>query len=163
MIKKSIAVSFLALVSALAAPAHAQVLIAPRTISLDAAQQLARVALESCRKNGFNVTITVIDAAGRTRVTLHDDKANPHTVENAFRKAYTSLTFRANSMDYGKRMEGRPASVLANITTGAGGVVIKAGNDIVGAVGVSGAPGGDKDQACAEAGLAAIAAGLSAN
>lgn len=141
--------------------AQAQALIAPRTISLDAAHQLARVTLDACRKNGFNVTVTVLDRNGRARVTLHDDNANPHTVENARRKAYTSLTFRVNTMEYGKRFTGdqRPP-MLEGITTAAGGVVIKAGNDVVGAIGVSGAPGGDKDQACAEVGLAAIAEGL---
>ena len=161
------AIQFLGAAAALAiftgTPAQAQVLIAPRSISLDAAQQLARVALESCRKSGFNVTITVLDSAGRTRVVLHDDKAGPHTIENSMRKAYTSLTFRSNTIDYAKRNEGRPAPMLSGVTLGQGGVVLKAGNDIVGSVGVSGAPGGDKDQACAEAGIATIAAGLTAN
>lgn len=138
-----------------------QVLIAPRTISLDAAQQLASATLAACRKNGFNITVTVLDRNARTRVVLHDDKANPHTIENSLRKAYTSLTFRSNTMEYAKRFKGdaRPP-MLNNITTAAGGLVIKAGDDVVGSVGVSGAPGGDKDQACAEEGLKTIAAGL---
>ena len=137
------------------------VLIAPKTISLDAAHQLEKTTLDACRKNGFDVTVIVLDRNGRTRVILHDDKANPHTMENARRKAYTSLTFRVNTMEYGKRFTGdaRPP-MLDGITTAAGGMVIKAGNDVVGSVGVSGAPGGDKDQACAEAGLATIADGL---
>ncbi len=144
-------------------PAQSQVLIAPRTISLDAAQKLASTAIESCRKGGYNITVVVLDASGRVRVQLHDDKAGPHTIENANRKAYTSLTFRSNTNDCAKRNEGRPAPMLNNITLGQGGIVIKAGNDIVGAVGVSGAPGGDKDQVCAEAGIATIASGLTAN
>jgi uncharacterized protein GlcG (DUF336 family) len=141
--------------------AQAQVLISPRTLSLDAAHQVAKATLDACRKNGFNVTVIVLDRNGRARVTLHDDNANPHTVENARRKAYTSLTFRVNTMEYGKRFTGenRPP-MLEGITTAAGGMVIKAGNDVVGSIGVSGAPGGDKDQACAEVGLATIAEGL---
>ncbi len=141
--------------------AQSSVLISPRTISLDAAHQVAKATLDACRKNGFNVTVIVLDRNGRTRVTLHDDNANPHTVENARRKAYTSLTFRVNTMEYGKRFTGdaRPP-MLEGITTAAGGMVIRAGNDVVGSIGVSGAPGGDKDQACAEVGLATIADGL---
>ena len=144
-----------------ATQAQAQVLISPRTISLDAAHQAAKATLDACRKNGFHVTVIVLDRNGRARVTLHDDNANPHTVENARRKAYTSLTFRVNTMEYGKRFTGenRPP-MLEGITTAAGGMVIKAGNDVVGSIGVSGAPGGDKDQACAEVGLPTIADGL---
>lgn len=147
-----------------ALPAMAQCVIAPRTISMDAALQLARATLEACRKNGFNVTVTVLDRNARTRVTLHDDFANPHTVENAHRKAFTSLTFRVNTLDYKKRFAGgaRPP-MLNNITIAPGGMVIRSGKDVVGSIGVSGAPGGEKDQACAEEGLKTIAAGLEAN
>ncbi len=164
MLNRNLAASSVLLcVLGTAVSAQSQVLIAPRTISLDAAQKLASTAIEACRKGGYNVTVVVLDASGRTRVQLHDDKAGPHTIENANRKAYTSLTFRSNTIDFAKRQEGRPAPMLNNVTLGQGGVVIKAGNDIVGSVGVSGAPGGDKDQACAEAGIATIASGLTAN
>jgi uncharacterized protein GlcG (DUF336 family) len=135
-----------------------------RTLSYDAALDLATTTVQACRKAGFFVTVTVLDRLGRTKIVLHDDNANPHTVENSYRKAYTSLTSRIPSGEYGKRNVANPQSVgalsLANITTLEGALPIKAGNDVVGSIGVSGAPGGDKDAACAQVGLDKIAKGL---
>ena len=74
--------------------AGAQAVVSERTISLNAAMELATVALETCRKEGYKVTITVLNRAGRTAVVLHDSGANPHTLEHSLRKAYTSLTYR---------------------------------------------------------------------
>lgn len=139
--------------------------VAQKNISLDAALQAATTALETCRKNGFRVTVTVLDRSGRTRIVLHDDNVSPHTIENAHRKAYTSLTFRVPSGDIGKRMAANPGApapqlLLANVTSAEGALPIKAGDEIVGSIGVSGAPGGDKDAACAQTGIDKIAAGL---
>jgi uncharacterized protein GlcG (DUF336 family) len=141
-----------------------QVLVTERTLSLDAARDAASAALETCRKNGFHVTVTVLNKAGATKAVLHDDNANPHTIENSYRKAYTALTTRAPSGDLGKRIAANPAAAgllqLQNMTTLEGALPIKAGNDIAGAIGVSGAPGGDKDAVCAQAGIDRIAKGL---
>lgn len=144
--------------------AQSQAVRTERNITFNGAMELATTALEACRKQGFNVTITVLDKNGRTKVILSDDASNPHTVENSMRKAYTSVTFRVPSGDYGKRFISNPQGVgalhLDRITTLEGALPIRAGNDIVGAIGISGAPGGDKDAACAQVGLDRIAKGL---
>lgn len=149
----------------------AQALLTERTISAAAAQEAARVALEQCRKDGHRVTVTVLDHAARTKVVLREDGASPHSLQHSMNKAYTALTYREPSGDYGKRAAANfPATAgplnLDRITTSAGGLPIRAGNDVVGAVGVSGsrgtpsAPGGLADQKCAQAGIDRIAAGL---
>src|ERR671917_2611562 len=81
----------------------AQGLVSERTISLEAAQEAARVALEVCRKEGHRVTVTVLDHAARTKVVLRDDGASPHSVQHSLNKAYTALTYREPSADFGKR------------------------------------------------------------
>ncbi len=144
--------------------AHTQTLVIERTLALNAAHEAAMAALEQCRKDGYKVTVTVLNRAGRTAVVLHDDGANPHTIENSLRKAYTSLTFRTPSGEYGKRVTSNPTAAgalhLANITTLEGALPIMVGQELVGAIGVSGAPGGDKDAVCAQAGIDRIAKGL---
>ena len=150
--------------------AAAQTLVTERTISVEAAQEAARVALEQCRKEGHKVTVTVLDHAARTKVILRDDGANPHTVQHSMNKAYTALTYREPSGDYGKRATGSPTGAgalhLEKIATAAGGLPIRAGNDVVGSIGVSGspgrpgAPGGATDTKCAQAGIDAISKGL---
>ncbi|MDH7795919.1 MULTISPECIES: heme-binding protein [unclassified Beijerinckia] len=146
------------------AQAQTSTLISQRNLSFDAALQAATTALETCRKNGFRVTVTVLDRSGRTRVVLHDDNVSPHTLENSLRKAYTALTFRIPSGDMGKRIAANPTAtsplLLDKVTSAQGALPIKAGNDIVGSIGVSGAPGGDKDEVCSQAGIDKIAAGL---
>ncbi|MDB5839727.1 MAG: hypothetical protein JWQ23_1679 [Herminiimonas sp.] len=157
----SLAVSF-----ALASHAgQSQILIAERNLSFNAADEAAHAALEQCRKNGFRVTVTVLDRYGRTRVVLHDDGASPHTIENSLRKTYTALTFRQPSGDAGKRFTANPAGTgflsLQNVTTIEGGLPILAGTEVVGSIGISGAPSGDRDALCAQAGIDRIAKGLS--
>ncbi|HEY6822710.1 MAG TPA: heme-binding protein [Burkholderiales bacterium] len=141
-----------------------QALVTERTLSLEAAQQAAAGALESCRKSGFNVTVTVLNKAGRTKMVMHDDKANPHTIENSLRKAYTALTTRGPSGDVAKRIAANPGVqgllLLQNMTSVEGALPIMAGGDVVGSIGVSGAPGGDKDAVCAQAGIDRIKGSL---
>jgi uncharacterized protein GlcG (DUF336 family) len=141
-----------------------QALVTERTLSVDAASKAATAALEQCRKNGYQVTVTVLNRAGRTKAVLHDDGAPPHTIENSLRKAYTSLTFRVPSGEYGKRVGANPPPhpqlFLDKVTTLEGALPILAGKEIVGTIGVSGAPGGDKDAVCAQAGIDAIAKSL---
>ncbi len=153
-----------AIVIAIPTAATAQTVLNVRTLSFAAAHEAATVALEQCRKNGYAVTVTVQDRLGRTKVVLHDDGANPHTIENSLRKAYTSLTSRVPSGDYGKRVTANPTSAgllqLDKITTLEGALPIFSGPDLVGAIGISGAPGGDKDAACGQAGIDRIAKGL---
>jgi uncharacterized protein GlcG (DUF336 family) len=167
----------LVLAAALAAPCvptAAQGLVTERHLSLDAALQLATAAMEACRKHGSRVTITVLDRAARTKVVLREDDTNPHSVEHSFRKAYTALTYGMPSGEYGKRAAGQfPQSHgvlhLPHITTAAGGLPIRAGDSVVGAIGISGTPGGRgagsggggaADEACAQVGMDRIAKSL---
>ena len=158
----------------LPAAAAAQAIVVERSLSVGAALELATTALDACRKHGSRVTITVLDHAGRTKVVLRDDGSNPHSVEHSLRKAYTALTYKMPSGDYGKRAaKSFPGSHgplhLASITTSAGGLPIRAGDTVVGAVGISGTPGkggagagggGAADEACAQAGIDRISAAL---
>jgi uncharacterized protein GlcG (DUF336 family) len=141
------------------APAMAQV-VNETTVSTDAALNIATAALAQCRQDGQKVTVSVVDHAGREKIRLRDDGAAPHTEVHAFRKAYTALTYKMPSGDYGKRfteLRGMGPVLLPNITTAAGGVPIRAGNNVVGAIGISGTPGsaggGEHDAKCAEAGI----------
>ncbi len=145
---------------AVSTPAAAQSMVNEATVSTDAAIQIATAALAACRSDGQKVTVTVVDHAGREKVSLRDDGAAPHTAVHSFRKAYTALSYKMPSAEYGKRVKelsNLGPVLLPNITTAAGGVPIHAGDRVIGAVGVSGTPGsaggGEHDAKCAEAGI----------
>ncbi len=142
--------------------ASAQALVTERGLSLGAAMELATASLERCRADGFKVSITVLNRHARTAVVLSDDGVNPHTIENSLRKAYTAFTTRAPSVELGKRPQPGLAGfmLLDKITPGEGGLPIFAGKELVGSIGISGAPGGEKDSACAQVGIDRIAKGL---
>src|SRR5918996_5258694 len=145
----------------------AQGLVTERTISVEAGLEAARVALEVCRREGHRVTVTVLDHAARTKVVLRDDGASPHSVQHSLNKAYTALTFEQPSGEFGKRATSNPTGAgslhLDKIATAGGGLPIRAGNELVGAIGVSGsrgtpnAPGGATDAKCGQAGIDQIA------
>ena len=138
-------------------------LVTERSISLNAAMELATVALERCRADGFKVTITVLNRHARSAVVLSDDGVNPHTIENSMRKAYTAFTTRAPSGELGKRPQPNLSGfmLLDRVTPIEGGLPIFAANkELIGSVGISGAPGGEKDAACAQAGMDKIAGKL---
>lgn len=135
-------------------------------ISADAALEVANGALAACRADGQKVSVTVVDASGRPRVSVRDDGASPHSAEHSFRKAYTALAYRMTSGEVGKRSQSAKGAnigpqLLPNMTTSPGGVPIRMGSAVIGAVGVSGTPGsgggGEHDAKCAEAGIARIA------
>ncbi|MEP6790033.1 MAG: heme-binding protein [Ramlibacter sp.] len=135
-------------------------LVTERSISLAAAMELATASLERCRANGFKVTVTVLNRHTHALVVLSDDGVNPHTIENSFRKAYTAFTTRSSTAEMAKRQQPALASfmLLEHISALEGGLPIWAANkELVGAIGISGAPGGDKDAACAQVGLDKIA------
>lgn len=138
-------------------------------ISADAALEVASAALAACRADGQKVSVTVVDPSGRPKASMRDDGASPHSFEHSFRKAYTALTYRMTSGEVGKRTESAKGAnigpqLLPNMTTSPGGVPIRMGNAVIGAVGVSGTPGaaggGEHDAKCAEAGIARIAKDL---
>jgi uncharacterized protein GlcG (DUF336 family) len=143
----------------LASAAQAQ-LVNHKDLSLATALAIATTASETCKAQGNRVTVAVIGRTGELIVQLRGDDASPHTIENSFRKAYTARTFSTASGEFGQRQkENAPgfALWLSNISATPGGLPIKVGDDVIGAVGVSGSPGGDKDEACAKAGLDKVA------
>src|SRR5687767_5004455 len=104
---------FLAALSVVPCFAGAQGLVSERTISASAAQEAARVALEECRKEGYRVTVTILDHAARTKVVVRDDGASPHSLQHSLNKAYTALTYRQPSSDFGKRNTASPTGAGA--------------------------------------------------
>ncbi len=131
-----------------------------KNLSLDLATTIAETALATCRGNGFHVSVTVLDRAGEILVFLRDDGSNPHTVENSRRKAYTARTFGISSAEFASHISEPPRqaqATLPGIIALAGGLPIKAGAEVIGAVGVSGSPGGEKDEACGKSGIDKVA------
>ena len=148
-----------AIALALASPADAQ-LLNHKDLSLATALAIATTASETCKGQSYRVTVAVVGRTGEIIVHLRGDDASPHTLENSLRKAYTARTFRTSSAEFGQRVKENPtngALWITNISGSAGALPIKIGEDVIGAVGVSGAPGGDKDEACAKAGLDKVA------
>ena len=139
--------------------AFAQALITQKVLSSDGALAIARGALDKCRADGYKVSVTVIDDGNRLKAFIRDDGSGAHTIDFSRKKAFSALTFKRTSAETGKAWAENPPAPNIDGTTGtAGGVPIKSGNQVIGAVGVSGAPGGEKDEACANAGIAKIAA-----
>jgi len=132
-----------------------------KSLTPETALVAARAALEACRQQGFQVGVAVVDRAGITQVFLRDRFAGPHTVEVATNKAWTANSFRTSTLalasetQAGKSMSGI-RSVPRMLAVG-GGLMIEGGGSSFGAIGVSGAPGGEADDVCAQAGLKAIA------
>jgi len=143
----------------MAAPAGAQ-LLARKDLSTSMALTIAQIALETCTKQGYTVSVTVVGRTGEVLVQIRGDDAPPHTMENSMRKAYTARTSRAPSGDMVKRLKENPQLSqihLTNMIAAQGALPIKVGDQVIGAAGVSGAPGGDKDEACVKAGLDKVA------
>jgi uncharacterized protein GlcG (DUF336 family) len=154
-----VAGSFVA--AGLPAAAQAQGILMVREVSVDMAHAMVTAALEHCRQQRFKVAIAVVGRDGALLALLREDGANQHTVELATRKAYTSRVFRQTSREFAQRLLDNPQSAGLRDTTGVmasiGGLPIKVGDEVIGGIGVSGAPGGQNDEACAQAGLAKVA------
>jgi uncharacterized protein GlcG (DUF336 family) len=159
----------LAIVAAFAAfaleSANAQVGKSGYSLPLALAVKAATKAIASCASNGYPVSAVVVDPSGVIKLEAKGDYSTIHTTTSAFRKAYTVVTFgpifrfdasSAFAALVAKNPNGAALATLPNIAPLAGGVAIKAGDEVVGALGVSGSPGGDKDEACAQAGVASI-------
>lgn len=161
----------LAILLGMNSPALAQVQGRDRTLPLDLAVEAAQTAVHECAARGWPVTATVVDTEGVVRVQLKGDRSVIHTRDSSYRKAYTQVTlgpvfgfdrlsdgvekFRANP-------NGPALASLPEILMLAGAVAVKADGEIIAALGVGGAPGGDKDEACATAGLTKISDRLAA-
>ena len=147
---------FLACTAASAADAT----FAVKVLTPETALKAARAALERCRAGGYQVAVAVSDRAGIVQVVLRDRFAGPHTLDLASAKAYTAASFRMSTAELADATQpGRPQSGIRNrpgVAAIAGGLMIEAGGALLGGIGVSGAPGGKEDEACAAAGIAAI-------
>jgi uncharacterized protein GlcG (DUF336 family) len=147
------------LACALASPASAQ-LLNEKSLSAAMALTIAQTALEACTRQGYHVSVHVLGRNGEVIVAVRGDGAPPHTMENSQRKAYTARTFRISSGEFAQRVKDNPsisAVHLTGIIAAQGALPIKVGDEVIGAVGVSGAPGGEKDEACSKAGLDKVA------
>ncbi len=127
------------------------------------ATQIAQTTIATCKAQGYNVSVHVLGREGQVILAVRNPEAGFITFENSMKKAYTARTFARSSGEFAKGVQGNPnagALFLTNITPAQGALPIKIGNETIGAVGVSGAPGGDKDEACAKAGIDKVAADL---
>jgi uncharacterized protein GlcG (DUF336 family) len=149
-------------IAALAAPATAQqATYAVKLLTPETALAAAQAALAHCRKAGHQTAVAVVDRSGVLQVLLRDRFAGAHTVEVATRKAWTAASFRVPTAAVGAETQaGRPMSGLrgsSQVMAIGGGLPIEAGGSTFGGIGVSGAPNGEADDACASAGIKAIA------
>jgi uncharacterized protein GlcG (DUF336 family) len=148
-----------ALVALAPSAVHAQGVIAERNVSTPLARAIADAAME-CSTNGVGLSVAVVDRTGQVRVWIRGDASPPHGFDLARRKAYTARTFRQTSLEWAKRSETalQGQRMLADVIPLGGGVPIKAGDDVIGAVGVSGTSGGQEgDENCAKAAIAKVA------
>jgi len=145
-----------------AAPALAQTsgLRSERTLTLELASQIATRTVAACQANGHNVAAAVVDRSGQLRALLRGDNAGAHTIESARQKAFTSASARVNTLQMMENAQKNPAAAnlvhIPGFLLLGGGVPVRVGNEVVGAVGVAGAPGGHLDEQCAVAALDAV-------
>jgi len=133
---------------------------AVKLMTPETALKAAQAALGQCRKDGYQVAVAVVDRSGVTQVVLRDRYAGPHTVDMAIDKAWTAVSFRTPTGELAKATQpGSAQSGIRNrprVAAVAGGLLIESGGALVGGIGVSGAPGGDRDDVCAKAGIDSI-------
>jgi uncharacterized protein GlcG (DUF336 family) len=135
-------------------------LVTHKVLSPETAFELARAALAACRNKGFQVAVAVVDRFGQPQVMLRDHFAGPHTPTTATGKGWTAVSFRTNTTDLlgitGPNQPQAGLRNLPNVVVLGGGMVIEAAGSVLGGIGVSGAPGGAEDDACAKAGIEAV-------
>ena len=146
----------------LSLPVHAQ-LLSHKDLSISVATTIAMTAIDTCKVQGYNVSAHVLGREGQVIVAIRKPAAGFATFENSMEKANTARTTRAPSGRFAENVKGNPNAAqffLTNFVAAQGALPIMVGNDVVGAIGISGAPGGDKDEACAKAGIDKVAADL---
>lgn len=151
-----------AILFAAALPAGAQ-LLERKDLSLAMALTIATAAAEHCKAQGYHVSVAVVGRNAEVIVHMRGDYATPHSMENSYRRAYTARTYKEPSGAVEQRVRKDPGDQLVHlheVMAAQGGLPIVVGGDVIGAVAVSGSPGGDKDEACAKAGLDAVASSL---
>ena len=144
--------------SALTALPQGKGLITQKTISTDMALEMAQAAIAKCRADHYIISVHVMDASGLDKVAIRDDGAGEVNFTVSREKAFTALTYKRPSSDMEKQWATMsPGRIIPGTFGVGGGLPIKVGNDTIGAIGVGGAPGSDKDEACAAAGIAKVA------
>lgn len=141
-------------------PVLAQGLVTERSISAGLAAEAVAAAVEACAGRGYRVSAAVVDRSGVLKALLRADGAGPHTVSSAQAKAYTAVSMRANTSQVLETVRTNPGAArlvdIQGFLIVGGGMPIRVGDEVVGAIGVGGSPGGHLDDQCAEAGIARI-------
>lgn len=128
-----------------------------KRLSLDTALRIGKAAIEKCRKEGVQITVTVIDRGGDAQVVLRDTLAMDVSIPISMKKAYTAMEFNSPTSAMEDRFKGAyNVPKIDELVISAGGIPINIAGNIMGGIGVSGAPSGLTDEACAKAGLAAV-------
>lgn len=161
--KISCAMSLALLMTGLALPVSAEELPKESVLPLGMASKAAQAAIDSCKKDGYRVSASVVDRAGILRAMGRADGAGPHTVESSRKKAYTAASVRRPTTELADLITKVPTlqalrDMNDSILMLGGGLPIEVGGEVVGGIGVGGAPGAHLDDACAQAGLDAIGA-----
>ena len=158
--KHFVVIVCLILLGASASAAAQDATYSVRLLTPETALKAAQAALAKCRADGYQVAVAVVDRSGILQVLLRDRFAGSHTPEMATAKAWTAVSFRTNTSAIAEETQaGKPMSGIRSrpgVAAVAGGRLIEAAGALLGGIGVSGAPGGDRDDACADAGIAAI-------
>lgn len=146
--------------SFVATAASAQAVRVEKNMSLELANQIAGATVAACSAAGYNVSATVVDRAGTVRAVQRADNAGPHTLEASRLKAFTSASAKNNTLAIMEISQKNPGAANLGQIPGylllGGGVPVKVGNEVIGAVGVGGAPAGNLDEQCALAGIAKV-------
>jgi uncharacterized protein GlcG (DUF336 family) len=140
--------------------AQAEGLVSAKRLSASLAAELAMAAVKACAQKNYHVGVVVLDYSGVQQAALRGDGAAPQNVLNANDKAYTAASFGMDTAELVERSKTGPVSSafakVPHLLLNTGGVVIKVNDEVIGAIGVSGAPGGDNDAVCAKAALERI-------
>src|SRR3954447_751607 len=157
---RSLSVATALLIASICQVRAEEALVAYKSLGPELALDLAHAALANCRTRGYQIAVAVVDRFGVTQVMLRDRFAGPHTPSTAAGKAWTAASFKTSTTELNAISQpGMMQAGIRNLPGAvliAGGLIVEAGGSLVGAVGVSGAPGGDADEACAKAGIDAI-------
>jgi len=144
----------------IASASHAQAVRVEKNMSLELANQIAAQSVAACAADGYAVTATVVDRAGTVRAMQRADNAGPHTLEGSRLKAFTSASAKNNTLAMMEGAQKNPGAANLVHIPGylllGGGLPVKAGDEVIGAVGIAGAPGGHLDDKCGQAALAKV-------
>jgi uncharacterized protein GlcG (DUF336 family) len=142
------------------AAATAEDILQQKNISLALATEAATAALQFCSAKGWKVSVAVVDRAGQLKIQLRADNAGPHTLDSSRRKAYTAASLREGTSKLLDIVQKNPGAATLPMIDGllilGGGLPIRSGDEVIGAIGIGGAPGGHLDDQCAEAGISKI-------